>query len=500
MNYEKKQKAFGIIFSFLSVGINMIIGVVYTPILLSNLGQSQYGIYSLCISVMGYLTIMNAGANAAYVRYYVQSKNNVEKLKIINGIFLKLFSSLAISALFFGMLITVFSPVLFGGKITANEYIIVKKCFVLLSMIVAVEIITCFYNSLLIANEKFYFVKGFAVISSVLKPLITIPFLLKGYDCTFILYVRLVISFLVLVMHIIYCNKSIGIKIKFKSYEKVIYFEIIQFVFFIVLQSVFDQFNWQIDQFILARVKGANEISIYSVGSTLNSYYITIAAAVTNVFIAEVNRNINNSIKVNDILQKTSRIIGYVVFTIMVAYALIGDYFIEVWAGREYLDSFWVGLLLMLPITFSLPLGVGQDIARAKNKHQRQIVYNLMVCIINVLVSIPLAAKIGAVGSAIGTFCSEIIICWIIQPVYYIKYLELDVKNVYKQLLQIVPSLLPGAGYLIVLRVLGLIASTWTSIIIHITIYLILSSLSFLAFSFNSDERKKLRYLLGIKK
>ena len=203
--------------------------------------------------------------------------------------------------------------------------------------------------------------------------------------------------------------------------------------------------------------------------------------------------------RVNDILQTTSRLIGYVVFTIMAAYALMGDYFIEVWAGSEYLDSFWVGLLLMLPITFSLPLGVGQDIARAKNRHQRQIVYNLMVCIINVLVSIPLAAKIGAVGSAIGTFCSEIIICGIIQPIYYIKYLDLDVRNIYKNLLKIIPSLLPGAGYLIVVRVFGLIASTWTSIIIHITIYLILSSLSLLAFSFNSDERKKIRYLLGVK-
>lgn len=478
----------------------MIIGVIYTPILLSNLGQSQYGIYSLCISVVGYLTIINAGANAAYIRYYVQNKDDQRRLKTINGIFLKLFLVLAIVSLIIGLLISLFAKTLFGDKITTNEYIIARKCFALLAVIVAAEIITCFYNSLLIANERFYFVKGIAVVSSVCKPLITIPYLVKGYDCTIILYVRLAVSLLVLMLHVVYCKKRIGVSLNFKTYERIIYFEIFQFVFFIVLQSLFDQLNWQIDKIILARVKGTNEISVYSVGSTLNSYYVTIAAAVTNVFIAEVNRNVNDSKKINDIFQKTSRIMGYVIFSIMVAYTFVGDYFINVWAGEDYSDSFWVGLLLMIPITFSLPLGVGQDIARAKNRHQRQIVYNLIVCVINVFVSIPLAFKMGAIGSAMGTFLSEIVICWIIQPFYYKKYLDLEVGKVYKNLLCIFLSLIPGTLYLCIIRYLGIITSRWSSIIVHSSVFAIISCLCFIAFSLNAEERRKILQVFGVRK
>ena len=67
----KKQMSAGVVLSYLVILIQFLTGLVYTPIVLRSLGQSQYGVYSLCASFMGYLTIMNSGANAAYIRFYV---------------------------------------------------------------------------------------------------------------------------------------------------------------------------------------------------------------------------------------------------------------------------------------------------------------------------------------------------------------------------------------------------------------------------------------------
>ena len=49
MNSErKKQMTAGVVFSYLSIAFKIISGVVYTPIILHSLGQSEYGVYSLC--------------------------------------------------------------------------------------------------------------------------------------------------------------------------------------------------------------------------------------------------------------------------------------------------------------------------------------------------------------------------------------------------------------------------------------------------------------------
>ena len=122
----------------------------------------------------------------------------------------------------------------------------------------------------------------------------------------------------------------------------------------------------------------------------------------------------------------------------MSAFAIFGKPFVSVWAGKEYEQSYFIGILLMLPITVSLTMGLGQDVARAMNKHQLQIVLNLIVCIINVLVSIPLAIRLGALGSAIGTFAAEIVMCIILEPIYYQKYLGLDIIRVLKNLLRLI--------------------------------------------------------------
>ena len=76
---RRKQISMGVVLSYISIIVKLATGILYTPIMLSSLGQSQYGVYSLCVSFIGYLTILNAGVNAAYVRFYVQEKTINEK-------------------------------------------------------------------------------------------------------------------------------------------------------------------------------------------------------------------------------------------------------------------------------------------------------------------------------------------------------------------------------------------------------------------------------------
>ena len=64
----------GVILTYLSSGMSTLIALVYTPIMLGILGQSEYGIYTLVNSVVANLAILSLGFGSSYMRFYSRCK------------------------------------------------------------------------------------------------------------------------------------------------------------------------------------------------------------------------------------------------------------------------------------------------------------------------------------------------------------------------------------------------------------------------------------------
>ena len=97
---ENKEIKIGAILSYLIIIANMIIGVLYTPILTSKLGQSEYGLYSLVTSVISYLTILDFGFGNSIIIYTTRYRNRNEKEKEqkLHGMFFIIYTIIGIIA------------------------------------------------------------------------------------------------------------------------------------------------------------------------------------------------------------------------------------------------------------------------------------------------------------------------------------------------------------------------------------------------------------------
>lgn len=493
---KKKQLSLGVIFSYLAIAAKLVSSIVYTPIILHSLGQNEYGVYSLCISFTGYLTLLNGGVNAAYVRYYVQiqTKDSYDINKL-NGMFLKITLFLGSLGMFIGYIMAVNAEYVFGNKILTAEYDILKQSFYVLALTIFVYSLNGLFSSMVIANEKFVVCKLVELINTIITPLITVPFLFRGYSSVTILKISLGTAAIALGFNAIYSLKMIGMKFQFGKIDRLLLKSIIAFVGFIAIQGLMDQLNWQIDKFILAYLKGAGQVAVYSVGSTFNGYFITIVYAMPGVFIAEINRMAASGKhrELSDLFVRTSRIFAQAAFFVMSSFILFGKPFIFRWAGPEYGDSFYVGLLIMLPVSFSLTQGLGQDIARAKNLHKVQIMINGTVCVFNFLLSIPLAKAYGAIGSAFGTFICEIIICIVVQSIYFHKVVRIDIKAYFKEMLRLVPGWIIPVLSGVVIHCLKVVHNNYASIIFYGLIYLTIFFASIYMFSLSASEKELLK-------
>ena len=61
----------GAVLSYISMGLGYLVSIIYTPIMLRLLGQSEYGLYNLVASVVAYLGVLNFGFGSAYMQVII---------------------------------------------------------------------------------------------------------------------------------------------------------------------------------------------------------------------------------------------------------------------------------------------------------------------------------------------------------------------------------------------------------------------------------------------
>ena len=146
--------------------------------------------------------------------------------------------------------------------------------------------------------------------------------------------------------------------------------------------------------------------------------------------------------QLTNIFTKVGRVQFMILSLIWSGLIFFGQPFINMWAGTDYTGSYYIALLLIIPVTIPLIQNIGIEIQKAKNMHQfRSIVY-LVIAIGNVLLSIPLAKVYGGVGAALGTAISLIIGNGFVMNWYYHVKIGLNMKCFWRQILRFIPSLI----------------------------------------------------------
>lgn len=447
------QLKLGVILSYVSTGLNMVIQLLYTPIMIKLLGQSEYGLYTLVGSVVSYLSLFSLGFSGSYLRFYsrYRKQEDDEAIARLNGLFLTIFLFMATVALIFGMVLSRNTALLFGAKLTGYELDKAKILMQILIVNIALTFPASVFDSIVTANEQYLFQRLITLGGIVFNPFVCLPLLLMGYGSVAVVGVTTGITVCKLLFNIWFCIRRLHVKFIFRNLDFGLLKEIAGFSFFLFLNMIIDQINWAVDKFILGRVAGTVTVAVYGLGAQINSLYIQFSTAISSVFSPRVNRIVAENgkdmrLQLSELFQKVGRIQFMVLLLIETGFVFFGKYFItNIFATSDYEDSYLVTLLLILPVTIPLIQNLGIEIQRAMNKHQVRSVIYLIMAFANIGISIPLAKSYGPIGSALGTTISLLVANGLIMNIYYSKAIGLDIPKFWKSILSLGKGLiLPG--------------------------------------------------------
>lgn len=441
------QRKAGVLLSYAGELVKILVSLVYTPIMLRLLGQSEYGLYQLVYSVVSYLSLLSLGFGSSYLRFYSRYKAQKDEDGVarLNGMFMIIFCSISVICILCGTVMIGNIHGIFGEGLTAREYETAKILMGLLIANLALTFPNSVFNCSITAHEEFLFQKLLILLQNIFSPFLTLPLLIMGYGSIGIVSVTTFLTFALLLSNMFFCFKKLHIRFMFRGLQISLLKEMWLFTFFIFLNQIIDQVNWSVDKFLLGRFAGTTAVAVYGVGGQINSLYLQFSTSISNVFVPKVNRIVaetNDNKQLTKLFTKVGRIQFIVLGLILSGFIFFGYPFVKMWAGEEYGASYAVAILLIAPVTVPLVQNLGIEIQRAKNMHKARSIVYLFIAIANVFISIPLIKLMGPAGAALGTAISLIAGNIIFMNWYYHARIGMNMIYFWKEIAKFVPALI----------------------------------------------------------
>lgn len=449
----KNQLKAGILLSYATTGISIFIQLVYMPVMIRLLGQSEFGLYSLVSGVVSYLSLFSLGFTGAYLRFFAREnqKNDREGLAALNGMFLVLFFVLAGAALVCGMILSCFPREVFGGKLSVAELQEARILMMILVVNMAICLVSGIFDSIVSAYEQFVFQRVVSLAATVMNPFLCLPLLLLGYGNVMLVVVSTCIVAGKLAINVWFCFWKLKIPVSFRNMQFSVLKEVGIFSFFLLFNMIIDQINWNVDKLILSHTNGTREVAVYGVASQINSLFLTFSTTISSVFSPRINRiaaenSVNYRREFTILMAKVGRIQWMILGLMAMGFVIFGKFFIvNIYADDGYGDAYWAALFLVLPALVPLIQNIGIEVQRALNRHQFRSVIYFVMAVGNVFISIPLAKRFGSVGAAMGTAISLVLANGIIMNVFYHKALKIDMLYFWKEIGKTLPGFLVPA-------------------------------------------------------
>lgn len=491
----------GVMLSYVLMLVQMLSTMLFTPFLISRLGQAEYGVYSLMLSITTSFTLLDLGVGTSVVRYmskYITSKSSLESRKLL-GVTNIYYIGISLLALLIGIIVRAAIPTLFATGLNEEQVELAQRLFMITIISTSITLATSSFSNTIIAFEKFAVSKGVSIIITILKMLLSIIALIMGCDSMGIVLVHLVTTVLTSVIYVLYVLCKLKVKPLFKDIRLSFIKEIVSYSSFVLVQTAASLIITMSGQILLGAFakESAVIIGIFSIGTQVVQYFKSFGSHFTSVLMPGLVRFADSN-KGRELCEKEliriSRIIFMFLSLVWVVFLFNGKSFVMLWAGEENSNAFYVAVVLMFPLLFSYSEGAGYQLIQAMALHKIPSLVQLISAVITVPIAILLILWKPFEGVIIGSFITFMLCETVVMNIMYKKQLGIRLLVLFKGMFKgVVPSLIICAisGY--IMNLFSLFGNGWLQFIVNCGVMATVYGICMLTFGMNQSEKVMLK-------
>lgn len=395
----------GAVLSYASVAFNALAGLLYTPWMVSTIGNDHYGLYTLAMSVIN-IFVMDFGLGDAVSRYLSKyyAEDDVRAANEFVGMVLRLYLGIAV-VLFIVLFVVYLNVDLIYARLSADQLAVFKRLFVVVALYSVVSFPLASLNGMLTANELFVKLNGCNLAQRVLTVGFIIVLLIMGAGVYALVVVNAAVGLVFGAVKIAIVKHDTNIVPVFSKDSGLRIREILGFSAWTMVMQLAQRFIFTFMPSVIAMVSDSWEIAVFGLASSLEGYVWMVANALNGMFMPKVTRVLHGEDS-QDSMQllavRVGRIQLLVTGAIIVVFAAIGRDFVQCWVGSDYSTLWLCTLLLILPELVELPTMIeGTALVAAGKVKERGLVY-VGMAITNIILGYALSGPFGAVGACLA--------------------------------------------------------------------------------------------------
>ena len=498
MSDNRNNLKYGALVSYLYIFINVGVGLIYTPWMLRRIGDSEYGLYSLALSIITFLTI-DFGLGWAVSRYIAvyHSQKNIEDEKKFTGIVLKLYLMIDLVIFLILFVLFFFLDKIYGG-LSAEEL----AKFRIIYVIVGFYTVTTFpfqaVPGLFVGKGLLYVSKFADLMQRIITTAIMVATILTGYRIYALVIVNVLIGALTLAFKISYLIKHQYLHIDLKARDFGLVKSIFGFSVWTSISSIMNRIMFNLMPSFLAAFSGSLDVAIFSFASTFEGYVSYFAVAVRDLLLPNVAEIIhrNNQEELLDLMIKAGRIQLKIIGLIVVGFAIIGKEFMTVYIGPQFINVYYLTLAMIVPYLISATQDIAQNAVLVNGYVKERGIMNLFSGTLIIVLAVILIPMIGGLGSGVSIFIG-LSVNTVLMNYLFITRLHIDIMTFFRKChLSSLPSMFAAAALsLLAVRIMPS-AVSWTMVGIKIIAITLIYMAVIGLFGMNEFEKELVRKTL----
>lgn len=493
---SSKQIKMGALLSYFAIAFNMISGLIYTPWMISQIGQSSYGLYTLATSLIT-MFVMDFGLGGVVSRFI--SKFNAEgNSKSVNnflGLVYKLYLSIDAFILSALVVMSFFINTVYDN-LTPSELETFKVLYVIVGLFSVISFPFTNMNGILTAFECFTQMK----LADLFHKVFIIVAMVIALSCEMGVYalvsVNAMSGLLTILLKYIIIRKKTGIKVNFKYKDKHLTKEIFDFSLWTTIRMLAERLVINITPSIIAAVSttGSIGIALFGLAQTIEGYVYTFATAIDGMFMPRIAKIVYGEKKREELLPlmiKVGRIQCIVIGLLITGFISVGESFIvDIWNKPDFSESYVCAVLLIIPSYFYLPMQIANTTLIVENKIKLRAYVFTVVGIVNVCLSLHFSKLWGAFGASLSIFIAYMLRT-ILMAIIYKVALKFDMFKFFKETyLKITPFLLISMGVGLCLEHLNPMNSGFLRFVINGGVFVAFFGAIMVLFVMNQSEKE----------
>ena len=244
---------YGAIFSYLLIFLNTAYGLLVTPYILSQIGDSQYGVYKTISSLSASLAVLDLGFGGTVLRYVAKfaAERKKQELHEYLGMALTQTFLVLIGVLLVGSGVYFALEPMYAASFTVAELHLAKQLFWILLANLGLNFFENVFFGIIAGHNQFAFANGMKILL-LLGKIAAVYILLPIYHSALVIVLaQLVLTFLVMLVHIAYMHRKLCVRFVFNRWNSGLFWESFRYTLLLFLQSVVIQFNGNVDNIVI---------------------------------------------------------------------------------------------------------------------------------------------------------------------------------------------------------------------------------------------------------